>query len=149
MNKIIIGLIIIAVIVLGGYLLFKNYSAPVTNANLSSLTNQETSASQASPITGQNVIVYTNTGYSPNSINIKAGDTVTFKNESSQPMWTASAMHPTHTQYPTTGGCIGSTFDACQGVQPGSTWLFKFDLVGTWKYHNHLNPTHFGTIIVE
>jgi len=144
MNKIIIGVIIIVIIALGGYLLFKNYNAPTPNSDTSSQpTAQET------PIAETNIVVYTDTGFSPNPINIKAGDTVTFKNASSQSMWTASAIHPTHNQYPTTGGCLGSTFDACQGIRPGLSWSFKFDLVGTWKYHNHLNPTHFGAIIVE
>ena len=151
MNKIIIGIIILIVIVAGSYLLFMNYSAPADNSNVSTqLTNQETPiTSQEMPPAGQNIVVYTDNGYSPNPIKIKVGDTVTFKNESSQSMWTASAMHPTHNQYPTTGGCWGSTFDACQGIQPGDSWSFKFDLAGNWKYHNHLNATHFGSIVVE
>ncbi|OHA38709.1 MAG: hypothetical protein A3G03_02780 [Candidatus Taylorbacteria bacterium RIFCSPLOWO2_12_FULL_44_15c] len=64
-------------------------------------------------------------------------------------MWTASAVHPTHRAYPTSGGCLGSTFDACAGVQSGNSWSFKFDISGTWKYHNHLNPGDTGTIVVE
>ena len=64
-------------------------------------------------------------------------------------MWTASAVHPTHRAYPTTGGCLGSTFDACKGVQPGASWSFRFDIAGTWKYHNHLNPNNTGAIVVE
>lgn len=94
-------------------------------------------------------ITITDSGYSPNTITIKAGDTVTFKNESSQPVWTASAVHPTHKAYPTTGGCLGSTFDACQGIPPGQSWSFKFDIAGSWKYHNHLNPGQTGTIVVQ
>ena len=95
------------------------------------------------------VVTYTDAGYSPATLRIKKGDTVTFKNQSSQSMWTASAVHPTHRAYPTTGGCLGSTFDACAGIQPGDSWSFKFDISGTWKYHDHLNPDNTGTIIVE
>ena len=64
-------------------------------------------------------------------------------------MWPASAFHPTHKAYPTTGGCLGSTFDACKGVLPGESWSFKFDIAGSWKYHDHLKPIVFGTIVVE
>ena len=64
-------------------------------------------------------------------------------------MWPASAMHPSHKEYPTTGGCLGSAFDACKGVKPGESWPFKFDIAGNWKYHDHLNPKNFGAIIVQ
>lgn len=94
-------------------------------------------------------ITATDSGYSPSTITIKVGDTVIFKNGGSQPVWTASAAHPTHRAYPTTGGCIGSTFDACQGIPPGQSWSFKFDIAGSWKYHNHLNPGQTGTIVVQ
>lgn len=95
------------------------------------------------------MVTYSDEGYSPKSVSINAGDRVTFKNESSQLVWTASAMHPTHAIYPTTGGCIASTFDACKGEPKGSIWTFTFDIVGAWKYHNHLAPTQFGEIIVK
>jgi len=95
------------------------------------------------------VITYTNSGYQPSNGIIKKGDTVVFKNQSTQGMWTASAMHPTHKEYPTTGGCIGSTFDACASILPGAEWSFTFNIPGTWRYHNHLNPSHYGSITVE
>lgn len=97
----------------------------------------------------ESIITYTDNGYSPADINIKAGETVTFKNKSSKNMWPASAKHPTHEIYPTTGGCLGSTFDACKAVPPGQSWSFKFDIKGTWKYHDHLSPTYFGSILVN
>src|SRR3989344_2395368 len=63
--------------------------------------------------------------------------------------WPASASHPSHTVYPTTGGCIGSTFDACKGLAQGESFDFTFNEAGEWKYHDHLNPGRTGTIIVE
>ncbi|MEK7107874.1 MAG: DoxX family membrane protein [Patescibacteria group bacterium] len=102
-----------------------------------------------SPFATEQVVTFTDTGYSPNTLIIKNGETVVFKNQSSRTMWPASAMHPTHREYPTTGGCLGSTFDACKGVQPSDSWSFKFDFIGAWKYHDHLNPGNTGTIIVQ
>lgn len=149
MNKIFIAIIIIAVAVAGGYFLFKG--APESMAPVSKTsTNEVSSQSSIDQIPAEEkVITYTDSGYSPSSLQIKVEDTVIFKNESSQSMWPASAMHPTHKDYPTTGGCLGSTFDACKGVQPGDSWSFKFDIPGTWKYHNHLTPNDFGVIVVE
>lgn len=95
------------------------------------------------------VVLYTDSGYSPSSLTVKKGDTVTFKNESAREIWPASAKHPTHEVYPATGGCIGSAFDACRGLKNGEEWSFTFNISGTWNYHDHLNPQHFGSIIVE
>lgn len=164
MNKAIIAIVIVAVVLVGGYFLFRGSYQPAPSVLQTS--NQQTvpqaSAPEPSsntatpqppvgqaPATEEKVVMYTDSGYSPNTITVKKGETVTFKNNSSQSMWTASAVHPTHRGYPTTGGCIGSTFDACQGIQPGNSWSFKFDIVGTWKYHNHLSPGDTGTIVVK
>lgn len=159
MNKVIIGIIIVVVIVAGGYFLLKSSGTSAPSSNLSpqqTSTSQTTPApitqtpvTQETPSVEQNVVTYTNAGYSPSTLRVKAGATVTFKNDSSQSVWTASGVHPTHRLYPTTGGCIGSTFDACKGVRPGDSWSFKFDIAGTWKYHNHLNPGDTGTVVVE
>lgn len=88
-------------------------------------------------------------GFLPSSLTVSAGTTVTFRNSSNKPIWPASAMHPTHAVYPAKGGCIGSTFDACKGVNPGETWTFIFSEKGTWKYHDHLTPNAIGEISVE
>lgn len=155
----IVAIIIVVVLALGvgGYFLLKSSGTSAPSLNLSpQQTSQTTPApitqtpvTQETPSAEQNVVTYTNAGYSPNTLRVKAGATVTFKNDSSQSMWTASGVHPTHRLYPTTGGCIGSTFDACKGIQPDNSWSFKFDIAGTWKYHNHLNPSDTGTIVVE
>ena len=134
MKKTIFAIIIIAIVIIGGYSLINNKPEQVETAT---------------QVAEEKVITYTDAGYSPSSLQVKQGETVIFKNESSQSMWPASAMHPTHKDYPTTGGCLGSIFDACKGVQPGDSWPFQFDIAGNWKYHDHLNPKNFGAIIVQ
>ncbi|KKW45955.1 MAG: hypothetical protein A3A43_00325 [Candidatus Liptonbacteria bacterium RIFCSPLOWO2_01_FULL_56_20] len=94
------------------------------------------------------LITYTASGYSPSTLTVRVGTVVTFKNNSAGPMWPASAMHPSHAVYPTIGGCVGSTFDACKPIQPGETWTFEFDIAGKWKYHDHLSPAFTGTVVV-
>ena len=125
-------------------------STPTPTLSVSpTLSPSPTPSATPTPFQQSNTATYTGSGYSPAMITIKKGQTVTWKNESSSKMWTASAMHPTHSLYPTSGGCLGSTFDACMGIASGGTWSFKFDIVGTWKYHNHMDSSHMGTIIVE
>jgi len=147
MNKTIITIVAIAIVLVGGYLLFFS-GAPQPTPPTSKPSAQQPPASQAPPVE-ENAVTYTDSGYAPIALNIKNGETVIFKNQSPQSMWTASAAHPTHRIYPTTGGCLGSTFDACAGVQLGGSWSFRFDIPGTWKYHNHLSPGDTGTIIVD
>ena len=88
-------------------------------------------------------------GFSPKILEINSGDTVTWINRDSSSHWPASAVHPTHTVYPEPGGCIGSKFDACKGLSNRESYSFTFDEEGTWKYHDHLNPSSTGTIIVN
>jgi len=109
---------------------------------------QPIAPTQPTPTTG-NTVEITSSGFSPNTLTINAGVTVIFVNKDSRSHWPASAVHPTHTVYPETGGCIGSKFDACKGLTQGETFSFTFNQKGTWKYHDHLNPGLTGTIIVQ
>jgi plastocyanin len=79
-------------------------------------------------------------GFSPATLNIKQGDIVQFTNNSKSNLKPASNPHPAHTDYP--------AFVAEQNIAPGDTWQFQFTKVGKWGYHNHLNPSQTGTIVV-
>ena len=101
------------------------------------------------------VVTYTDAGYTPASVMVKAGGSVMFKNESSRESRPATAAHPTHKVYP--GSDIAkcdtpdaaTTFDACRGLKTGEEWTFTLTEIGTWKYHNHLRPADTGEIVVE
>lgn len=93
------------------------------------------------PSVNENIIIYTNSGYSPSEFLVQTGTTVVFVNQSGLPMWTATDPHPIHTDY--------AEFDQRRGVDRGETYEFTFEEPGTYDYHNHLSPQHAGTIIVE
>lgn len=155
MNKTLIIVLILAIAIVGGYLLLggtgtksvPGLAAEQLQANKNPGTPVGTQA--------QNTVVYTDSGYAPAILTIKKGKIVVWKNESSQTMWPASAMHPTHTVYSGTSleehcpDVAGTAFDACTGIQPGNSWSFTFAKTGTWHYHDHLNPGYIGTIVVE
>lgn len=86
-------------------------------------------------------VTYTASGFSPRSVTVKSGSTVAFKNESSGELWVASDPHPIHT------GLLG--FDAKKGIASGQTYSFTFTKAGTFGFHDHLNPSHTGTVVVE
>lgn len=100
-------------------------------------------------------IEITSSGFSPRTLTINAGDTVTWTNKDSRRHWPASASHPTHTIYP--GSSISKCgtsaeseiFDACRGLSAGESYSFIFSEKGTWQYHDHLSTSRTGTIIVN
>jgi plastocyanin len=79
--------------------------------------------------------------YRPQDLTIYIGDTVIFKNISSQDHWPASNIHPTHEIYP--------EFDAGKPITAGGQWKFRFVKGGEWLYHDHLQPSITGKIIVK
>lgn len=101
------------------------------------------------------IVTYTDSGFAPSSVNIKVGQTATFKNESSQSMWVASGVHPTHKLYSGTAlsdhcpDTSNTAFDECQGIPAGQSWSFTFEKSGTWGYHNHLHAADKGTVVVQ
>jgi len=92
--------------------------------------------------------------YVPMEVTIKQGETITFINKGKNDHWPASNIHPTHTIYPGSDirkcGTIEekNIFDACSGIKPGASYSFKFDQIGSWRFHDHLYPELHGTIIV-
>lgn len=86
-------------------------------------------------------ILYRSPTFSPSVLRVKAGTTVTFHNDSNDSLWIASNPHPAHTDL--------SGFDSKASIEMGGDFSFTFDRLGTFGYHNHLNPSFTGTIIVE
>ena len=97
--------------------------------------------SQGEETTSSVTVVYTDEGFSPKTVEIALGETVTFVNQSSVPMWVASDIHPTHDILPTFDQFGVSGFD--------ESYKYTFDQRGTWEYHDHVNASKVGTIIVR
>lgn len=130
MKKVI--LLVAAILVVGGFVAFRQNGkvkeSPPPAGNQSKNQSEE-------------LIVYSDAGFSPAVQEVGAGTTVVFKNESSGPLWMASDPHPVHS------GLVG--FDALKGFSAGQSYSFTFQKAGTWGYHNHLHPSHTGKIVVK
>lgn len=149
MKKFGIVLAVLFAAVAGGVALFR-YTAPVANG-----PERVPSPSPEDVADGRAVVRYTDEGgFAPSPIRIRVGETVTFVNAGTRPIWPASAMHPTHRVYP--GSDIekcgtpaqSQIFDACHGIPPGSNWSFTFSVPGTWRYHDHLQSARVGVVEV-
>lgn len=85
-------------------------------------------------------ITYSESGFSPNQVKIKVGESVEFKNNATKTVQINSVPHPTHELYPDLN--IGT-------IPPGQSKSATFAKAGTYQYHNHLNASQGGAIIVE
>lgn len=80
-------------------------------------------------------------GFAPSELKIKVGATVKFTNRDSELHWPASGVHPTHEI------CPG--FDALKGLAKDESYSFTFTAAKICPFHDHLNPSVKGTIVVE
>lgn len=165
-TKVALGIVLLVIIVVGGWYAYAHRkpmpAVQTTNTVQPMDTGTQVSSSPTNTGTGatgqKNVtITYTDTGFSPKSVSVPLGATVTWVNNSSQGMWVASNPHPTHTGYDGTamsqhcqmgGPSSNSVFDECVSVPAGGSWSFVFGKTGTWGFHNHLSPNLTGSVTV-
>lgn len=103
--------------------------------------DEATSNSEATAVAAEEVtITYTNNGYSPKTVTVKAGGKVTVKNDSSRNMQFDSDPHPAHTDNQELNAEV---------VKAGESETFTVMRTGTFGYHNHLNASETGTIIAK
>jgi plastocyanin len=108
-------------------------SSSSTAASGSTGSSGSASASSAPAATGTDVTIK-DFKFSPETLSVKVGDKVTFKNSDGQP----------HTATSDNSG----DFDA-GAVDPGSSKVVTFDKAGTFTYHCSFHPFMHGTIEVK
>lgn len=135
------GLVALALII-GGVIVLKDNNE---NQNTQSPSSSQTPSSDTSNTTTEQgtvtvVITYDGNLFSPSQVTVKKGDTITIKNESSTTVQIQSNVHPIHTDNEELN--IGE-------IAAGQSKSFTVNKVGSWGYHNHLDPTQTGTIVVR
>ena len=124
-----------------------------SSATTSAATEVGVSVGMSGPVT----VTYTDQGFSPKSVSVAVGSSVKFVNNSTHSMWVASDVHPTHAKYDGTstsqhcaqGKTTGGTFDECSAVAPGTVYTFAFTKAGSFTYHNHVQASDNGIVIVK
>lgn len=142
MKKVLVLLIVIILLGAGYFFLFaKKGTAPTTQTAPVTQTQQtQQTVSPPASQAAQNTVTLTVNGFSPATLTISAGQTVTWVNQSGEMATINSDPHPTHTNY--TPLNLG-------GFASGASLSLSFPTAGTYGYHNHLNPSERGTIIVK
>ncbi len=152
-KKVLVGLLVLlAGVALGWYALGgKKTGTTVKEETLVSTPSPQPAAEKTEEATGATMkkdealmekaaVELTDSGFSPKTLTVKKGTTVTFKNTSSGGMWVASAVHPTHQLLP--------DLNQLKSVNKGGAYEYTFEKVGTWKYHNHVSPADTGSVVV-
>lgn len=147
-SAVITVVIVIALLLLGGWSFISSQKPPVPQTPSVSQTPVPQPTSQATDeaeISSEEVdeallVEITSKGFDPKEIKIKAGQTVTWMNTDTAVHTVNSAIHPTHQVYPRLN---------LDNIQPGAKKSLSFPDTGTYKYHDHLNPSLTGSITVE
>lgn len=137
LNKIVI-IAIVLVILIGGFVAFKG----AFNGKKTTSTTQQTQTTTTNPETQEKstTVKLSSNGFSPATIEVAPGTRVVFINESGESATVNSDDHPNHTKYPFLNlGEFGNN-SSVQAV---------FEKAGTYTYHNHLNPSQKGTVLVK
>ena len=147
-NFVIISIVILLLIVVGGWLLMR----PKQSATITTTQPTETpvASESASPIPAtatsgammkqEGLVKITASGFLPKNITIKVGSSVTWENTDSANHTVSSDNHPTHLLYPFLNLGI---------IKPGTKKSVTPPKVGSFTYHDHLNPSLTGIVTVQ
>lgn len=138
MNKLLISIAAVVVVILAGVFLLSNKTNNQPVISKPTPQAQTETSPSASPLTA--TVNLTQNGFDPQTLTVKVGTKVTWVNKSGGEAAIDSDPHPVHTSYPPLN--LGAVAD-------GSSISLTFDQKGTYNYHNHLNPSERGTVIVE
>ena len=105
-----------------------------TDAPTTPNTTQQTTKNSSATIT------YSDTGFSPSTLTVKSGDSVTVTNISSSELQMESDPHPAHTD--------NGDLNAGE-IQSSQSKTFTVTKTGTFGYHNHLKPDAQGSITIK
>ncbi len=139
----IITVIVITLLGVGGFVLMnRNDDTPSTPTSTSDTTTTTTPAETNTEPEKESAaeLTYTNDGFTPATLTLKAGTKVKITNESASTLQFYSDPHPTHSEPSDLN--LGT-------INRGESKTFTVTRTGTHGYHNHLNPGDTGTIIVQ
>ncbi|MGB9978151.1 cupredoxin domain-containing protein [Methanobacterium sp.] len=131
-------IIIIIIIVAGVYLYYAQSSNPniqtvINNSTNQSLANNTSIGNNSTNVTSATTISIQNMTFNPNKITIGSGTNIQWINND-------NAQH----QIVSDTGAFQSNI-----LNPGDSYNFFFAKTGIYGYHDALNPTITGTIIVQ
>lgn len=135
-NKLILMVVGIVIIVGGAFMLVNNTGKSQPQATENQATAVPTQAGKPQQLD----VTVTSSGYEPGTITVAPGTQIVWTNKSGVDVTVSSDEHPTHLLWPFLN--LGRFAD-------GSSVSVIFEKTGKYTYHNHLNSSQKGTVIVE
>jgi len=137
--------IVVVLLVVGGWFLTRPKQSPqiqpVETPSSTQSAMPSSSASGAAVMKEEkNLVKITADGFSPKSITVKSGESITWENTDSANHTVDPDKHPTHLLYP---------FLNLGQIPPGEKKSVTPPGPGTFTYHDHLNPSLLGSITVQ
>lgn len=126
--------LVLIVLIAGGFILFNRRPA------IAPTIQKQTAATPTPGLPKETTVRYTTNGFSPQEVHIKVGNAVRWTNETADTATVNSDDHPTHRKFPEMN--LGE-------FQKDQTLVHVFTKPGKYTYHNHLNPSQKGTVVVE
>ncbi len=136
----VIAIVVILVVLIGGWLLTRPKTAPPIPSTPPVIESTASPAALPTATPSASVVNISSSGFSPQNTFIKAGESVTWTNADTANHTVNSAVHPTHSVYPPLN--LGL-------IQSGESKSLTFPSAGTYKYHDHLNPSLVGSVTVQ
>ncbi|KKQ78293.1 MAG: Plastocyanin [Candidatus Daviesbacteria bacterium GW2011_GWF2_38_6] len=131
---------VVGVIAIAGIWLLKGSSKTTPTPSYQASPTSQESASPSAQVS-QNLVRITSSGFEPQTITVKAGESVIWVNENTVSHQVDSVVHPTHQVYP--------PLNTVGMLPAGESKSLVFADKGTYKYHDHLNPSLTGSVVVE
>lgn len=143
-SKLLIGLVAVVIIVVVGFVVLGGSKNQTQTSNTTQTVEQQPTTApnqtQNTQKTQDATVTVDSSGFSPAALTIKAGTRVIWANKSGSAISVNSAEHPTHRLFPELN--LGE-------VPNGGNVTLVFDKPGTYKYHDHYNPSNTGTVVAE
>ena len=139
-----IGLAVLVLLILVGWYFIQSqktqapYSVPQPSPQQAAPATESAAPTETME---ENVVKISSSGFLPQNITISAGKSVTWVNEDTESHQVNSAVHPTHQLYP--------PLNTVSLLKSGEKKSLSFPDLGTYKYHDHLNPSLTGSVTVE
>lgn len=142
-NAVIVAVMVVILVLIGWMLLRQKQTPAPTPSSISTPSSTQSAAPAASEgavMKEEKTVKITTNGFSPQNVTIKAGKTVTWVNSDSVDHTVNSVVHPTHLVYPPLN--LGD-------IKSSQKKSLVFPTAGTYRYHDHLNPSLTGSVTVQ
>lgn len=144
MRNLYIGIIVIIFLAIGVFIYVQNsggYKNSEPKSSSATSNTSEKSSNQTSEEAKDSVMVtYSSSGFDPETVTVKTSGQLTITNDSSSELQFNSNPHPIHT--------VNSELNIGT-ISAGESKSVTLNKTGTFGYHNHLNSSQTGTIVVK